>query len=697
MKASNARLSYFFYILACLFIIFASCPDSKVFAQSGLKPDIVVRIANINEALLTIEQLAGKKQSENAMVSAKGFVDGFFKGTDWLDPGRALVLGIIFDEKSPENMPHMAALVPFSKPNQDFVQAYNALSKDNYFLIPLPPGSNAQIAHGLESALEIASKKPLKRFLSIDMSAASAMKKVDASIEQMIKNIGAKTQQQESRPDDSSGGGIEAKQAEALMTGFCALLKQVEKFSVGLDLNRQEIELISMFRPEKGSEFADFLNSQIQVDKSVLGDFEFFSNPGIRFRTTAFDMSGATVLAEKYFGDFYRLAGIDFQKAGSVIEPFSGETAGIVEIKPSGLAVEAVSCIKPDHKLSFEFLESQYIPWLLEAGQNMAETYQSQYPGLIIEPVFIRSKNSTVADTSVAGVEGRIPFIQKDGEAIKVLRMPLRMSITGQYMLVAPDDVRMAGLIERVSGLEPAPYKGPAVHMTMNLAKLVSAAAAMAPGGKVQDADSLPDMGEIEYIVELAEQQLSSKYRIKTGDAEKLRDYFTTAMATQEKQARASGPAAEGKKSFLPETENQKPVKEYKDPKKGDDPETVHEKFSKDHPRYWTEKGGLYLAYGNTEAALKHFEKAVEMDRQNPAAHYNLGLAYSEKEAFEKALESIERSLALDPGNGRYLYAKGWILIQAGNRQKGLAAIEQAAESSNTDALRYLKKIASRQ
>lgn len=50
------------------------------------------------------------------------------------------------------------------------------------------------------------------------------------------------------------------------------------------------------------------------------------------------------------------------------------------------------------------------------------------------------------------------------------------------------------------------------------------------------------------------------------------------------------------------------------------------------------------------EAAYR-WEKAVELDPQNPKAHNNLGVAYERSGKFEEALESYETALELMPSN----------------------------------------------
>lgn len=59
--------------------------------------------------------------------------------------------------------------------------------------------------------------------------------------------------------------------------------------------------------------------------------------------------------------------------------------------------------------------------------------------------------------------------------------------------------------------------------------------------------------------------------------------------------------------------------------------------------RDWFEKGGLYAAYGNEDAAIKCFQKVLELNPDNTEAAFNLGLVYAEKGEYEKALDFINK------------------------------------------------------
>ncbi len=119
--------------------------------------------------------------------------------------------------------------------------------------------------------------------------------------------------------------------------------------------------------------------------------------------------------------------------------------------------------------------------------------------------------------------------------------------------------------------------------------------------------------------------------------------------------------------------------------------ESLHGDFS-----YWFEKGALFSVYGNQNAAIEAFQKAIEIEPENGDAHFNIGIAYAEKGDYPKAIHAVNKALRIDPERGMYHYGRGWIHIRFGNRDQGLSDMEEAANRGNPDAKEYLLKIAPR-
>lgn len=51
----------------------------------------------------------------------------------------------------------------------------------------------------------------------------------------------------------------------------------------------------------------------------------------------------------------------------------------------------------------------------------------------------------------------------------------------------------------------------------------------------------------------------------------------------------------------------------------------------------------------DVEGALAHFERAIELDGENPFFHYNAGILYVERSAFDKAYKAFSRAIELKP------------------------------------------------
>lgn len=700
MKTRNFRVFSLFFVFVCIQLIIFGPMATAVGAKPDFRPDITIRLGHIEEALKTIEEFS--EQKAKSQWSPRSMIEGTLKGTQWLDPDRAMVFGLVLSEKSMEQKPKMAVLVPFTEPNPEFASAYGAVEKQGYYLISLPPGQGGNIGEKLESALVQNAQEPQDRLLTVDIAAAQALAKAKPEIEDMIRKARQGIEQQQSAAMEGPEA-FEADQAEAMIRAFLNFFEQVKTFSTGLDLNRRDTAFFSEVLAAADTELEDLIARTIEEDaQSLLGKMEFSDKLGMQFRSRPFDISATTAFTEKYFGVMYKTMGVDLQGAASVVAPFTGETAGAMAIEPAGLVIEAVSCIKADRDLSVNYLESEYIPWILKTGEGMTALYKKQFPDKDIAPVFVKTKKTTVADIPVVGVRGNLPIVQESGDDVKIFEMPLRMAVKDRYLLVAPNDGRMAGLIAQVADLKPAPASVDLMEMSIDWGALIRAMTAMAPEQIQSSHKEIPDTGTLNYTLNLGEGKARSRYAMKTEDIKKFMAFVATLDPVPEGPEQAPAPAPSPKtKQAEPNPEPDQSTSRSSSGKSRQPSQkqtkTGQERFSKDEPRYWTEKGGLYLAYGNIDAAVQHFEKAVALDPENAGAHCNLALAYAENRKFERALDAMDHALSLEPENARYLHARGWIRVQTGQRQKGMADIEKAAEKGHPDAVRYLDRIAPRQ
>jgi TolB-like protein len=77
---------------------------------------------------------------------------------------------------------------------------------------------------------------------------------------------------------------------------------------------------------------------------------------------------------------------------------------------------------------------------------------------------------------------------------------------------------------------------------------------------------------------------------------------------------------------------------------------------------YWNKKYlKEYLSENFMDSVLFLVKKALSFDDQLPDAHFILGMYYSEKDNYKKALEELDKTLKLNPNSWQAYYAKGEI------------------------------------
>ena len=112
-----------------------------------------------------------------------------------------------------------------------------------------------------------------------------------------------------------------------------------------------------------------------------------------------------------------------------------------------------------------------------------------------------------------------------------------------------------------------------------------------------------------------------------------------------------------------------------------------------DTAAYWLDRGGFFTTYGNYPAAIRAFEKCLELDPNNSEAYFNLGVAQAEMEDYAKAISNIDKAIFLSADNGRYYYGRAWVLMLSGQSLKALPDFQKAADLGNLDAEMYLKQL----
>ncbi len=109
---------------------------------------------------------------------------------------------------------------------------------------------------------------------------------------------------------------------------------------------------------------------------------------------------------------------------------------------------------------------------------------------------------------------------------------------------------------------------------------------------------------------------------------------------------------------------------------------------------YWFDKGALCATYGNDKAAIKFFQKVIELNPQRSGAYFAQGISYGQLEQYDKAIPLIDKAIKMEPQNGLFIYGRGRVHLLAGNREKAMADFKKAAELDDEDAQVYMDTMA---
>ena len=120
---------------------------------------------------------------------------------------------------------------------------------------------------------------------------------------------------------------------------------------------------------------------------------------------------------------------------------------------------------------------------------------------------------------------------------------------------------------------------------------------------------------------------------------------------------------------------------------------TVKSKTTKKDAAYWFNKGALVSTYGNNEAAVKYFQKAIVLNPNFSRAYFSQGVSFGQLGQFQKAIAQIDRAIKMEPQNGMYYYGRGRVYLMSGDKTRAMEDFKKAAELEDEDALNYLDYI----
>ena len=515
-------------LLAAALVVFFATVDS-VGAQQESALDLTVKISRIESLLDRIDAMAAETQPEGGQ-SPSMMLRGMIQGTDWIDPQRPVVIGI----EMVNGKFAAAALVPFSRPNENFARSFNAMSAPDHYIVPLPPGKPLSLSDAALASLVSTSGVRPESSVSVEIAAKRLLQKAEPTLRKRIAEIEIPPQTTSAAPK------IAAEDVRTLLEGMIDLGRQVQSFSFGGDIFAEQFRFISETRAVAGSQMARLFSSGASVAR--VG--ELASDHQVRFKTRAYDIAGAVEMFADIIGPVYRKIGIDFAGLTEIASHFTGESAGGASYGADGVQFEMITVLT-EQAAETDFLGKVYLPWVESYSRQMAATLSSLL-GSEVPEIYRRTPDSTVAGVRVVGGRHTQPLFAADpaaGIPETTMTTEVRIAQIGELLLFAPDDRRMASLIQEARAMAPAPEQGPHMRVQIDMAAYFNGLMAMLPPSERPQIE-LPDTSSMESTLTFSGTRAIARATMKgAGIAD---------MAAAAQAAKAAGPvmaAQAGRKS----------------------------------------------------------------------------------------------------------------------------------------------------
>jgi tetratricopeptide (TPR) repeat protein len=112
-------------------------------------------------------------------------------------------------------------------------------------------------------------------------------------------------------------------------------------------------------------------------------------------------------------------------------------------------------------------------------------------------------------------------------------------------------------------------------------------------------------------------------------------------------------------------------------------------------PKNRVNLGYTYHLNGDNDAAIKQLKLAIDLDKNNFGAYFNLGLVYLDEKRFNDALTQAQKTVELAPKNYKSNLLEGMSLRQLKMYDEALKSLQQALTLSptNTDIINEIAKL----
>ena len=628
---------------------------------SALAADLMVKISRLQETLDLIDSMG---MSDNKGQAPTAALRGLLQDVEWIDNDRSIVLS--WDTSG--DGPVAAILIPYLQANTKFEQAYNAISRDEYYLLSLPPGNALVISESVEKEMAGVSREISASTASLTLALRKVIDANRDSINHMLEIV--KPLSPEDQMDPLAPTAEDIKQ---MLIGLVDAAEQIDLLTIRLDFNEQQVKILAETVPVKDSELSAFFASTGMTTR--LDGYRPAHD--IIFRSRSYHVDSALDMLHTILGPFYKKQGIDFAELISIGRDFTGETAGGMTYgKGAAILVESMAVLKDDVD-SKNFMEMVYLPWAEAYGKKVTRMMEER-TGKRMSPVLVRTPDSTVGGHRVAGLQMKLPVSPmlfdegRQGGGDHFMTYDVRTTVVGNLILMAYSDARLAKMIRTAGSLRKKTSYGPLMTLEVNVGKYLSSLARLIPDHKINP-QSIPDMGTVSFITIASGDRVISNAAMDTDDIRMMMAYIKRMQ-----------PVEEGKETAVLPPEIKKPEKE---PKKNPALAIVKD------AEYWIDQGELASTYGAYESAIRSYKKALASGAEQGRVYFNMGIAFGELGDYPQALVHLGQAIQTTPEEGAYYYGRARVYLLSGDKDMAMKDFERAAKRGDLDALQYLERV----
>jgi tetratricopeptide (TPR) repeat protein len=103
----------------------------------------------------------------------------------------------------------------------------------------------------------------------------------------------------------------------------------------------------------------------------------------------------------------------------------------------------------------------------------------------------------------------------------------------------------------------------------------------------------------------------------------------------------------------------------------------------------YNNRGNAYFGKGQFDAAIRDYDKAIELRPSYPQAYNNRGSAYKKKRQFDAAIRDFDKAISLEPNTPLYYYNRGNAYSGLSQYKRAIADFDKAIELNGLYAEAY--------